>query len=294
MSIKDIFDKNTILLLRIPFSFFLLPIFVFGLSQAGRIDWFGTTILFFVLHLFIYPGSNAYNSYMDKDKGSIGGLKNPPPVTKSLYHASLIMDGIGLMLSALIGLQMVLMIALYIAVSKAYSWHGIRLKKHGILAWLVVVLFQGGYTYMMVNMAAEDNFTASWFAMKNLECMAIATLLIGGFYPLTQIYQHEEDSARGDITISYRLGIIGTFIFTAAFFLVANSIAYPYFSAYYSLSQFFIFNACLLPVTVYFLYWFAMTLRDRSNADFGHAMRMTLISSASMIICFTTLYYLNH
>src|SRR5205085_6047166 len=97
---------------------------------------------------------------------------------------------------------MVILMLVYIGVSKAYSWKKIRLKKYGVTGWLVVMLFQGGYTFLLVNMASENRFGISWFDYKHIECMLIASLLIGGFYPLTQIYQHEEDSQRGDFTIS--------------------------------------------------------------------------------------------
>jgi 1,4-dihydroxy-2-naphthoate octaprenyltransferase len=294
MGLRKIFDKDTILLLRIPFSFFLLPIFIFGLSQSPHINWANTAVLFVVLHFFIYPGSNAYNSYMDKDKGSIGGLARPPEVTLNLYYASMIMDGIGLLLCLLVGWQLMLMILLYILVSKAYSWHGIRLKKYGILSWIVVVVFQGGYTFLMVNMTAQNDYHSDWFTLNNIECMWIATLLIGGFYPLTQIYQHEEDSERGDMTISYRLGVTGTFIFSACMFVLANIVGYFYFSTFYTVAQLFIFNACLLPVTAYFLYWFVLSIRNKNSVDFAHAMRMTSISSLSMILCFGVLFFINH
>ena len=124
--------------------------------------------------------------------------------------------------------------------------------------------------------------------------MLMATLLIGGFYPLTQIYQHEEDSERGDITISYKLGVIGTFIFTAALFIVANGIAFYYFNSFYGIRHFLLFNLCLLPVTAYFLYWFIVTFKDRSKADYDHSARMTVISSLSMIVCFVAIFFLNH
>ena len=81
--IAALFDRNTLLHLRLPFSFFLLPVFLFAISQTGGIHIYNTVMLFIALHFFIYPGSNIYNSYMDEDKGSIGGLKQPPPVTKN-------------------------------------------------------------------------------------------------------------------------------------------------------------------------------------------------------------------
>src|SRR5579871_667568 len=81
-----IFDRDTVLHLRVPFSFYLLPVFCFGISQAATIHVTDTWIVFIALHLLIYPGSNVYNSYMDKDTGSIGGLEHPPPVTPKLYY----------------------------------------------------------------------------------------------------------------------------------------------------------------------------------------------------------------
>lgn len=289
-----LFDHDTLLHLRLPFSFFLLPIFIFAVSQSYVMDWFNTAVVFISLHLFIYPGSNLYNSYMDKDKGSIGGLKNPPPATTKLYHASMIFDSIGLLLCLLINFQMLLLMLLYISVSKAYSWHRIRLKKHAFTGWLAVILFQGGYTFLLVNMAAENVFGLLWFSDKNIECMLLASLLIGGFYPLTQIYQHEEDSERGDYTISYKLGITRTFIFSGILFSIACAVAWHYFNYFYNINHFAIFISCLGPVVVYFFYWFFKTIRDKSFADFNHAMRITMLSSTCMIICYSILFYINH
>ncbi len=290
----NIFDRDTIVHLRIPFSLFLFPIFCFAVSQAATIDWFNTAIVFISLHFFIYPGSNVYNSYMDNDKGSIGGLKNPPPATVKLYYASIIFDSIGLLLCLFVNMWLALFILVFVFVSKAYSWRSIRLKKYAILSWLIVMLFQGGFTFLIVNMSCTNSFNAEWFNLKNIECMIIASLLIGGFYPLTQIYQHEEDSSRGDYTISYRLGVTGTFVFSALLFLIACAISYHYFGIFYNIQQFYIFNLCLLPVIIYFLYWFIKTIRNKLSADFTHSMRMTILSSLCMIVCFTVIFLLNH
>ncbi len=290
----EIFDRDTIIHLRIPFSLFLFPIFCFAVSQASTLHWIDILVVFISLHFFIYPGSNVYNSYMDNDTGSIGGLKNPPPATVKLYYASIIMDTIGLMLCLMVNLWLASIMLVFIAVSRAYSWRGIRIKKYGILSWLVIVFFQGGFTFMLVNMCAEGAFDRQWFSDKDIMGMVIASLLIGGFYPLTQIYQHKEDSLRGDITISYRLGVMGTFIFAAVLFMLANGVALYYFNTFYVIRHFLLFNLCLLPITVYFLYWFVVTWRDRSKADYDHSARMTVISSLSMILCFVVIFFLNH
>ena len=82
------FDKNTVKHLRISFSFFLLPVFLFALSQAPEINWIKAVVAFCILHLLIFPSSNGYNSYQDRDETSIGGLKNPPKVTRNLFYVT--------------------------------------------------------------------------------------------------------------------------------------------------------------------------------------------------------------
>ena len=286
--------KNILLHLRLPFSYFLLPIFIFGMAQSGHIYIFNSIIIFISLHFFIYPASNAYNSYMDKDIGSIGGLKNPPPVSKGVYFASILLDVVGLLMVAVINIKMTLLIIAYISVSKAYSWRKIRLKKYSIAGWLTVVIFQGGYTFLLVSMACENNFSISWFTIQKIEGIILSTMLIGAYYPLTQIYQHNEDSQRGDFTISYRFGIRGTFIFSAIMFLISFVIAYNYFNKYFDSLQFYIFGLCLIPAIIYFLFWFIKTIENINEANYTHAMRMTFLSSTCLLISFLILFYLNH
>ena len=97
--------KSTLLHLRLPFSFFLMPVFLFAVSVSPVVDLLPLCLSFFILHFLIYPASNSFNSYYDRDEMSIGGLEKPPPVTKELLHVSLILDGIALVLSLFISWQ---------------------------------------------------------------------------------------------------------------------------------------------------------------------------------------------
>ncbi len=290
----NIFDRDTLLHLRIPFSFFLMPVFFLGISQCEEIYLNAAIILFIALHVFIYPGSNSYNSYIDKDTGSIGGLEKPPPATRRLYYASIIFDITGLVLIALTGWINALLAAVYIIFSKAYSWHGIRLKKYAVSGWLCVAIFQGAYTFMLTNMVVQQQVSTTWFTPKNIECMIFASLIIGGSYPLTQVYQHDEDSTRGDRTISYRLGITGTFIFTMVFFTAGAVLLLHYLNTYDNAGQFAIFIITLLPVLSFFSYWFIKVLRDKKNANFANAMLMNKVSSLCMLLFFIIILILNH
>lgn len=293
LNLFTIFDRDTRIHLRLPFSYYLLPVFCFGLSQASPIYVTNTVIVFIALHVFIYPGSNIYNSYMDNDTGSIGGIKNPPPVTPKLYYASIIFDSIGLLLCLLTGWENTLIMLGYIGFSKGYSWHGIRFKKYTYGGWLSVAFFQGGYTFLLSNMAAEDLFNATWFTSRNIECMIVASVLLGGSYPLTQIYQHKQDSESGDMTISRRLGVKGTFIFSGLSFFTGAMILLHYFYTYYMLTQFYIFIACLSPVIIYFNTWFIRSMKDSKHVNYENTMMMNRISATCMIICFSILLYLN-
>lgn len=280
--------------LRIPFSFFLLPVFIFGLSQSTSIDFTNSLVIFIILHFLIYPASNAYNSFMDKDTGPIGLLKNPPPVNKDIYVASIFLDIAGLTLAFFININMFLLMLVYILISKSYSWSRIRLKKYPITGWIVVVLFQGGFTFLMVSMSAENNFTLSWFTGMKSEAILLSTLLIGAYYPLTQVYQHEEDAGRGDKTISYKLGIKGTFIFSAIMFIFSFLLSYHYFKQNFSSIHFFTFGMLLLPAIGYFIFWFMIILQNPAKADFRHTMIMTFISSICLLTGFLVLLYFNH
>jgi hypothetical protein len=61
-----------------------MPVFLFALAISPNISGPRLLVVFAVLHLFLYPASNGFNSYFDKDEKSIGGLKNPPKVEKGL------------------------------------------------------------------------------------------------------------------------------------------------------------------------------------------------------------------
>ncbi len=284
-------DKDTIKLLRIPFSFFLMPVFFFALSQTPDINVANALICFFVLHLFIYPASNGYNSYMDQDETSIGGLEHPPKATKKLFYTSILFDAIGLSLSLLISSNFLLCVALYILASRAYSYKGIRLKKYPLTGFLTVVFFQGAFTFWMVYSAI--NTGVSEMNSTILPAMIGCSFLIGGVYPLTQVYQHEADYASGDLTISYKLGVAGTFVFTAIMFLIANSLFYFYFNNIQQPGHFIYFQLFLLPVVLYFLQWFIKAYRDKTQASFKNMMKMNFIASICLNLCFILLIIFN-
>jgi len=281
--------SSTIQLLRFHFSFFLMPVYWFALSQTDTINKAHAILIFIILHLLVYPASNGYNSYMDRDTESVGGIKNPMQPTKQLFYFTLLLDGIAIALSFLISLYFVLGIVAYILASRAYSYRGIRLKQYPVIGYSTVIFFQGAVTFFLVMHGCSSNKTLA----VPLYAMIAASLLIGGFYPLTQIYQHQQDKEDGVTTLSLLLGYKGTFIFTAIIYLFAiSTLAYQLISTLQQ-NSFFIIQIFFIPVLVYFFWWFRQVTLKHTAANFVNTMRMTMVASVCTNAAFITLFLIE-
>jgi 1,4-dihydroxy-2-naphthoate octaprenyltransferase len=281
--------KSTVTLLRIPFSFFLMPVFFFSLSQVPDINQGKSLLVFIILHFIMYPASNGYNSYMDRDEESIGMLEKPPPPTRQLFYLTAVLDIMAITLSFFVNIVFAACIAANILASRAYSYRGIRLKKFPITGFLTVIVFQGAVTYFMVYNGSQNGqaITFPWLGML------ISSLLFGGFYPLTQVYQHKQDLNDGVRTISYLLGVKGTFIFSGIMYALAELFLFLYFDTRGQLNQFRMLQAFFAPIVAYFIYWWWQVSRDAKNASFHFSLRMNFVAATSINMAFILLYLVN-
>lgn len=280
--------KATFIHLRIPFSFFLMPFFLFGMSQLEGIHWGKMFLAFIIVHLLHNGASNAFNSYFDKDKGSIGGIENPPPVDRELYIVSLLLDVVAVVLGCVVNFYFGFMVLMIGLASKAYSHPSIRFKKYAVLGLLIVAFFQGFWTYFMA-IVAEEGLSPVMFTTRNIMAGMICSLMLLGSYPMTQIYQHEEDAERGDRTFSLLLGIRGTFVWTMSIFTVASSLFVWYFIQYESLVLALLFLAVMCPVVFFFLQWMIKSWNDPLKANYRSTMRLNLMSAVCFNLFFTLL-----
>jgi 1,4-dihydroxy-2-naphthoate octaprenyltransferase len=272
--------------LRLLFSVFLMPVFLFALSQVPQINLQNTVLTFIIWHLLVYPASNGYNSYFDKDEGSIALIETPPPVDKSLYYFSLFLDILALLLSLYVGWILFLSVLFYGIISKMYSHPSFRFKKYPLLSFLIVFIFQGAFVYWSTYASISGLDTLEGWNLNFTLAGLICSCLIGATYPLTQVYQHEEDSNRGDTTLSIVLGIRGSFYFSALLFLFSSMLLYFYWDRLEMSTNFWIFLALASPVFILFSNWFFTVYHDPSKANFKNMSRMTLLSSIMMLIYF--------
>lgn len=191
--------------LRLHFQLLLAPVYLWGWLIAGG-ELSGKVLLGFVaFHGFLYSGATAFNSSYDRDVGPVGGLEHPPRVTAALLPFSLAVQAIGWVIAAFVNWTFFLAYGLFVVLSVAYSHPRIRWKARTFTSVLVVAFGQGALAYFAA-WAATRGEIGSVVSPEGLRGALAAALLIVAFYPLTQLYQMDEDAARGDRTLAVAWG----------------------------------------------------------------------------------------
>lgn len=276
--------RSTLVHLRLPFSFFLLPIFLFGLQSSPGYDPVRAWAAWFIVHFLLYPASQAFNTWYDRDEGPIGGIEAPPPVHASLVWTAWALDLATLVASWFLGTVFFLCMVLYTLGSKLYSWKVTRLKKRPVAGWLGVGVVQGALTFLAVVQGV--GVPRDWSDPLLWAGAGTAALFLWGVYPLTQVYQHEEDARHGDLTISRLVGIRGTFVLSAAFLAAAVAGFIVLFLLGPGWPTAGVFVGVLTPALVYFLWWAFGVWSDPKRADFRRTMGMNLLASGLLNLFF--------
>ena len=204
------------------------------------------------------------------------------------------MDILAVIASLLVSVWFSLFSIIFILVSRSYSSRKIRLKKYPIIGFITVFIFQGAFVYLMAASAISDFTLEYFFTPNNIICMSVASLFIGSIYPLTQIYQHQADKNDGVISLSYKLGYRGTFVFSSTVFTIASVLLFYYLGLKHQKAVFIIFLIIMLPVIIKLLLWFNKVRKDTQNANYENTMSMNLFTSICMNLFFILLIINNY
>src|SRR5919204_3694846 len=141
--------------LRLPFQLLLAPIFLWGWLLSGG-GWSpGVGVALVALHVFLYGGATAFNSYYDCDRGPVGGLATPPPVGAGLLPFSLTIKAIGWGLAWLVNPPVFWLYGGFLALSLAYSHPRVRLKARPLGSLVVVGVGQGVLAFLVAWAASR-------------------------------------------------------------------------------------------------------------------------------------------
>ncbi len=284
--------RSALLHLRLPFSVFLLPVFLFAFSQTPDPVYQNVILIFIAWHLLVYPASNGYNSYFDKDESSIALIEKPPKVEIGLYYLSILLQVAGFILACFVSTEFAVATVVYSLLSDAYSHPIIRLKKYPFVSFLIVFIFQGAFIYWTSYAAMSDLSIFSVWSQHFILAGLTSSFLVGASYPITQIYQFEEDSRRGDKTLALLLGYRGSFIFSGVLFVAAAVTFYLFWARnnlfFYELWLFF-----ALPVALCFFVFAAKVWKNTSAANFRNVMGFVILSSVMMLFYFAYLALLK-
>ena len=174
-----------------------------GAPAFFRGDRFGAYLIMVVSWVgCLNAGTLALNSAFDRDEGDIGYLDAPPPIPRHLGLVSLVLMMVGQLLALSLGSGYAIAYAICFAMSIAYSVPPVRLKAVAGADWLINIVGVGVLTPFA-------GWSASGFALRPEArwIMIGFGFLFGSLYPLTQIYQFDEDSSRGDRTLARILGV---------------------------------------------------------------------------------------
>ncbi len=217
---------------------------------------------------------------MDADEGAIAGIKDPPKPTKQLFQASVLLDFIGILASLYIGIGFTIVNIFLMILSRLYSYRKVRLKQYGLLAFLIVSLTQGGVSF--VNMyfgMINESFSLSGIPWQ---AFTVATLFVGAIYPITQIYQHDEDRKDNVNTISMMVGKRGTFLISGVLFLISFLILY------YEIDnkEMLIFTGFMLVPISFFFQWMIRSWKRESLINYTNTMIMAISAAIAMNLAF--------
>lgn len=216
--------------MRLGFQLLLVPLFLWGVFLSGATWSWRVLVGFVALHLFLYPGATAFNSAFDRDQGPVSGLATPIAVPPRLLEYSVTLQMIGAVLAASVSAAFLAVYLGLAVVFAGYSHPGLRWKAKPLASVLAIALGQGVLGFWGGWTAAVGEY-GGLGQVPALLGAGVAAFTSLGLYPSTQVFQVEEDRARGDRTLAVALGPAGALRLGALCLGTAGLLAVGVFAA---------------------------------------------------------------
>lgn len=269
--------KNFILHLRLHYQFFILSGgYLLGGLLADQMQFSQFWLQFFNVHVLLYGGATAFNSFWDKDKGPIGGLKHPPKMTSWMHKVSLLMMGFGWIWALNVGWTYFAVFGISVLLFWLYSTPLARWKGDPILSLIAIGISTGLNSVFLGFWAA-----GGVFSLEILLGGIGASLILLSLYPVSQIYQADEDSNRGDITFFIKFGQNGVQRFFQSAYLLGLMMLCFGFYGIYSIPAIFFFIVGLLSFII--ISRFVNRLKGHQE-EYQTVMNIKLFVSLSFVI----------
>jgi 4-hydroxybenzoate polyprenyltransferase len=174
-----------------------------GLDGAARGEQLGPALAGLALWVgCLNGGTLALNSAFDQDEGDIAYLRNPPPPPRRLAAFALLLMASGQVAALALPPAYQAAYAVCFVLSVLYSVPPFRLKAVAGADWLINMVGFGTLTPFAGWAATGRPLEATEAIVLLAFCPLFASL-----YPLTQLYQMEEDARRGDRTLALIFGV---------------------------------------------------------------------------------------
>lgn len=239
------------------------------------------------VHLLLFGGATAYNSYWDRDTGPVGGLKNPPPMKPWMHPASLILQAVGWMLAWTSGLLFSVIYLVSAFFFWLYSTPLARWKGKPVKSLFAIGISTGTNSFLMGYLAA-GNHTFGW--VEVMAAFGVALMMLS-LYPISQIYQREEDAARGDRTFAVVYGARAVIHFFLAGFGIGLLLVFAALYVFHPLIAT-IFGAIGLLTATWI--WKRLKSFSVSQNDYHHVMQLKYGTSLAFVLFLIAANFLKH
>ncbi len=260
--------------LRLHYQFLILSgAFLSGAVFAGGALSGPFLSQFLSVHILLFGGVTVYNSFWDKDTGPIGGMRAPPPLASWTLPMSWLLQALGLVVAIRISAPSAAAYLASMFFFWLYSRPGIRWKGRPLLSLLAIGVSTGicGFLLGYLHRGNAEVTPAGAAGALGVACLIVS------LFPMSQVYQVEEDLTRMDMTFTARYGLAGVKrIFALLFPLGVGILAAAMASIDYRLGSLFLALGAASGLGIWFV-----VMRDLRMApeEYGRIMGVKYVTS---------------